>query len=184
MKQKLGWAAAITVLGIGTAALPLALVSSDQPPPPPMGINLGGHVRDHALVGDQPLPLLELPAPPTLAPDGFTLAEPPRQGDDVSWTGRQQPVEDGRTRKVLGQVDHADLPYLGHDEDDPEDEAHEAHEAQEAHEEDCAPGPAGSEWPADMGLTRIPTPDEIRRPPAGRGVFHDEPCEEPIEDEI
>lgn len=180
MKRKLGWAAAVSALGVGAAALPMALAGNDRPPPPPMGIILGGQVRDDMVVGDQPLPF-ELPGPPTLATDGFTLAEPPRQVGNLRGTGRQQPTGNGRPDKMSGGVDRDDLNYLGYDEDDPEDEADEAHEADE---EDCAPGPAGPEWPEDMELTEILGPDQIRRPPAGPGVFHNEPCEEPIEDEI
>lgn len=176
MKRKLGWAAVI-VLAVGTAALPLALVGSDQPPPPPMGIVLGGNVRDHSVVRDQPLPP-ELPGPAAPVADGFALEGPPREGSDVTGIGRRQPVDAGQPRKVLGDVDRGNLTYLGYDEDDPQDEAH------EYREENCAPGRAGPEWPEDIGLTDIFGPDEIGRPPAGSGLFYDEPCEEPIEDEI
>lgn len=180
MQRKLGWAAAITVLAIGTAALPIALGGSDQPPPPPMGIILGGQLRDDAVNGDQPSPL-QLPAPSIPAPDSFILAEPPRQGEDVTGTRNKQQVDDAAPSKVLGNVDRTDLNYLGYDEDDPDDEAHETHEGEG---EGCTSGTSAPEWPEDMELTEIPRPEAIRRPPAGPGALHDELCEESIKDEI
>lgn len=180
MNRLPGWVAAIAVLGIGIVALPLALGDTAQPPLPSMGIVLGGNARDDTVLPDQPSPA-ELPAPPTLATDTLTVAEPPRRGGGVNGTSRQPPTDPERPRDVPGELDHVDLYYLGDDDDDPEDEAHEAHEA---HEEDCDPGSAGPELPEDMDLTNILGLDKIKPPPRGPGGAATDPCEEPIDDEI
>lgn len=175
MNRSLGWAGAMTVVGLGIAALLLALRGGDEPAPPSRGIVLGGDVSDDAVLRD-PLVPPELHASPVPAPGTLTVAKPPPRGNRGTVTSEEPPA-DRRRRQLPRQVDHNNLPYLGYAQDDVEDESD-----AEA-EEDCAPGPWGPvEWPEDVELIEIPGPDEVEPPPAESSVVETDPCEEPTED--